>query len=163
MSVSLNGDYYTSPLNQFQESGNRRLIMQRASNITPEKIRWLRDKVIPLGKVTGIVGYPGQGKSLLTTDLAAAVSNAAAWPAGNSTVKRRHVIILSAEDSPSDMLVPRLAAAGADLRRINIVDAVNDGGAKRDFDLACDLQTLSKGFGRCGGSARWCGSSSSTR
>ena len=144
MSASLNGDYYTSPIDQFQESGNRRLIVQRASNIPPTKIPWLCDNVIPSGRVTGIVGYPGQGKSLLASDLAAAVSNGAAWPAGNSTAKRGRVIILSAEDHPSDTLVPRLTAAGADLTRISIVVAVKDGGAELDFDLGCDLRGLGK-------------------
>jgi putative DNA primase/helicase len=144
MSASLNGDYYTSPLDQFQESGNRRLIVQRASNIPPTKIPWLCDNVIPSGRVTGIVGYPGQGKSLLASDLAAAVSNGAAWPAGDSTIKRGRVIILSAEDPPSDTLVPRLMGADADLTRISIIEAVTDAGVKRDFELACDLQALGK-------------------
>ena len=144
MSASLNGDYYTVPLDQYQELGNCRLILRRASDITPEEIRWLCDKVIPLGRVTGIVGYPGQGKSLLTINLAATVSNGAAWPAGYSTVKRGRVIILSAEDSPSDTLVPRLVAAGADLTRISVVEAVKDGGAERDFDLGRDLRGLGK-------------------
>jgi AAA domain len=140
MSASLNGDYHTSPLDQYQESGNRRLIVRRASNIPPTKIRWLCDKLIPLGRVTGIVGYPGRGKSLLTIDLAAAVSNGAAWPAGNSTVKRGRVIILSAEDPPSDTIVPRLAAAGADLTRISVIEAVKAGGEVLHFDFARDLQ-----------------------
>jgi putative DNA primase/helicase len=121
-----------------------RLIIRRASNIVPEKIHWLRDKLIPMGRVTGIVGYPGQGKSLLTSHLAAAISTGAAWPAGNSRIKRARVIILSAEDPPGDTLVPRLMAAGADLRRISIIEAVKDAGAKRDFDFARDLQGLSK-------------------
>src|SRR5258708_4426704 len=89
------------------------IIMVRASDITPQKIDWLRDKVILNRRVTGIVGSPEQGKSLLTTDLAAAVSTGAPWPTGSSAGKRGQVIILSAEDHPDDTIVPRLKAAGA--------------------------------------------------
>jgi putative DNA primase/helicase len=121
------------------------IIMVRASDITPQKIDWLRDKVILNGRVTGIVGSPDQGKSLLTADLAAAVSTGAPWPTGSSAGKRGQVIILSDEDHPDDTIVPRLKAAGADLKRVRIIMAVTDGnGAKRIFNLATDLAQVGK-------------------
>lgn len=119
------------------------VIMTRASDITPERIDWLWPGIIASGSVTGIVGMPGIGKSQLVLDVAARVSTGRDWPGGASNGKPGQVIILSAEDSPSDTIVPRLIAAGADLDRIHIVMAVkDDGGLERVFDLGSDLNRL---------------------
>jgi putative DNA primase/helicase len=52
------------------------------------------------------------------------------------------VILLSAEDDPSDTIVPRLAAADADLDRIEIVKMVRQAGTDRMFSLVTDLDLL---------------------
>jgi putative DNA primase/helicase len=121
------------------------LVTLRASEITPKKVDWLREGVILSRRVTGIVGHSGEGKSLLTTDLAAAVSRGAPWPTDSAEGKDGWVIMLSAEDDPSDTIVPRLKAADADLDRIRIITSVRDGnGAKRYLTLASDLGRLGK-------------------
>jgi len=120
------------------------LVTLRASEITPKKVDWLREGVILSRRVTGIVGHPGEGKSLLTTDLAAAVSRGAPWPTDSAEGKDGWVIMLSAEDDPADTIVPRLKAADAALGRIRIITAVRDGGATRYLTLATDLKRLGK-------------------
>jgi putative DNA primase/helicase len=123
------------------------IIMTRVSDITPEKIEWLWPGIIASGRVTGIVGLPGIGKSQLVLDVAARVSTGRDWPGGASNGKPGQVIILSAEDNPSDTIVPRLIAAGADLDRIHIVMAVKDSdGVERTFNLAVDLDRLEKEY-----------------
>jgi hypothetical protein len=58
------------------------------------------------------------------------------------------VIILSAEDDAEDTIRPRLEAAGADLKRVFILDAIRepnrDGGlTTRPFNLTADIERLS--------------------
>jgi len=55
-----------------------------------------------------------------------------------------NVIIFNAEDGVDDTIVPRLIAAGADLERVHIVNAVllQDGKGRRTFNLQSDLALL---------------------
>jgi putative DNA primase/helicase len=130
--------------NKRQRGSASGLITLRASEITPKKVEWLREGVILNGRVTGIVGHPGQGKSLLITDLVAAVSRwDRPWPINGAGGKGGWCVMLAAEDDPADTIIPRLTAADADLDRVRIVTAVKDrNGAKRFLSLAADLKRL---------------------
>jgi hypothetical protein len=56
-----------------------------------------------------------------------------------------NVILFSDEDDPNDTLVPRLAAAGADLGRVHIIKMVrHDEQKERLFSLVTDLEALRK-------------------
>ena len=122
----------------------RRLYMRTASEIAVEPVAWLWPARIALGKLTLIAGEPGLGKSQLCAALAAAVSAGARWPQSEARAPAGSVVIFSAEDDASDTIVPRLAAAGAELARIDIVTAVTgDGNApRRAFSLQRDLDLL---------------------
>jgi RecA-family ATPase len=99
-----------------------------------EPVKWLWPGRVAIGKHTALAGEPGGGKSQLTIDLAARVSMGAKLPCGEGTASQGTVIILSAEDSDADTIVPRLHAAGADLGRVYIVKAVEtDEGGRRGF------------------------------
>ena len=75
----------------------------------------------------------------------------APFPCDEGTSLRGVVVILSAEDSAADTIVPRLHAAGADLGRINIVKAVEiDEGGRRAFNLQADLDALGRMIVRLG-------------
>ena len=50
------------------------------ATVERKKVNWLWPGRVPLGKVTLLVGDPGQGKSLLSLDIAARVTTGAAWP-----------------------------------------------------------------------------------
>ena len=106
-----------------------RVLTVRASEIVPEPVRWVWPGIIARGKVTGLVGHPGLGKSQVATDLAATVSTGRPWPAGIANESAGEVIVLSAEDDAADTGVPRLIAAGADRTRVHLVMAVEDGNA----------------------------------
>ena len=86
-------------------------------------LRWLWPRRIPLGKLTLIAGDPGLGKSLVTIDIAARVSKGSGFPDG-APCEPGDVIILSAEDDAEDTIRPRLDAAGADVSRIHLLEAV---------------------------------------
>jgi putative DNA primase/helicase len=68
-------------------------------------------------------------------------------PSGG-TAPLGNVIILSAEDTPEDTIVPRLNAVGADLSRIRIISMVSETRAgvssQRSFDLQLDLPALKR-------------------
>ncbi|MFZ0660874.1 MAG: AAA family ATPase, partial [Candidatus Binataceae bacterium] len=117
-------------------------IVINAALIKPEAVAWLSAGRIALGKLSLIVGDPGQGKSFITLDLAARLSSGRPWPDGAAGTESGDIIILSAEDSPADTIVPRLIASGADLSRVNILTAIKHGPTERQFSLQSDLPAL---------------------
>lgn len=117
------------------------------ADVKPERVRWLWPKRIPLGKITVLDGDPGLGKSTLTLDLAARVSTGSPLPDRVALDHRGAVLIVSAEDGIGDTIRPRLAAAGADLERITVLDSIQvpkrDGTVEeRPLVLPVDLDHL---------------------
>jgi putative DNA primase/helicase len=93
-----------------------------ASNVTIKSIKWAWQGYVPLGKVTIFEGDPGDGKSILTVDLTARWTSGQAMPDGQSHEGPWPVVMITAEDDPEDTVVPRLVAAGADLKLVRLVD-----------------------------------------
>jgi hypothetical protein len=128
-----------------EPQASRTIVMVPASEIAPERIDWIWPGIIASGRVTGLVGHPGLGKSQVAIDVAATVSTGRPWPGGIANGDARDVIILSAEDDAGDTIVPRLIAAGASRTRVHLVKAVKgDDGIERPFNLAVDLDRLAK-------------------
>jgi putative DNA primase/helicase len=126
---------------------NVELVMRAASAIKMEPVSWLWEGRMAIGKLCLVAGEPGLAKSQVTLWLAAAITRGGILPSGEKAPLGR-VIILSAEDTAEDTIVPRLKAVGADLDRINIISMVREtrGGvsAQRSFDLQLDLPALEK-------------------
>lgn len=91
-----------------------------------------------------LAGHPGLGKSQLTASMAAIVTTGGLWPVDKTRCERGNVVFFSAEDDAEDTIRPRLEAAGADLDRIFILDAVMEGNGTRPraFNLKADLPRL---------------------
>src|SRR5262249_24747052 len=53
-----------------------------------------------------------------------------------------NVILLTAEDDIKDTVIPRLMAAGADLKRVHIIKMMREAGKERMFSLVTDLHLL---------------------
>jgi AAA domain len=125
---------------------HRCLISRRASDIMPRDIEFLWVGRLACGKHTCIAGEPGTGKSQLSIAIAAAISTGGEWPCDEGRAPLGNVIMLNAEDFADDTIVPRLIAAGADLARIHIVNAVatTAGANKAVFNLQTDLCLLEK-------------------
>ena len=117
------------PLDKIRETRESNLIVMRASDVQPERIRWLWQDRIPLGKPTVFAGDGGIGKTMLLILIAACVSRGRTWPCDEGKAPCGSVVILSAEDDPADTIVPRLIAADADCEKVHIVSAV-----RRDDD-----------------------------
>lgn len=108
--------------------------------ITP--VEWVWPGYVPRGALTIIDGDPGDGKSVLTLDLAARWSTGALMPDGSPNPGPMHVVLVSAEDDPM-VIAMRLRAAGAELSRLHMLVSVRTAlGDVRPFDLAVDLPLL---------------------
>ncbi|MFO0839907.1 MAG: AAA family ATPase [Phycisphaerae bacterium] len=126
-----------------------RAVIVRMSEVEPTELRWLWPGRIPLGKLTLVAGDPGLGKSFVTLDLVARVTRGARWPDNSQAgAPIGGAVILSAEDDPADTIRPRLDAAGADVSRVALLQAVRtpdpDTGGTRSlpFTLASDMDAL---------------------
>jgi len=95
-----------------------------ASAIPARGVQWLWTERVPLGKLTILAGQAGQGKSQLTATIAAGVSKGS-MP-GALVHNAANVLMISAEDDPSDTIVPRLLAVEADLDRVQLLDLRGD-------------------------------------
>jgi putative DNA primase/helicase len=95
------------------------------SRITAKPLKPLWPGALYAGKVTVIAGIPGDGKSLLSQDIAARISVAGSWPCGAGTFRAERVVLLTAEDDPSDTIRPRLDVAGANTEFIELVQGVS--------------------------------------
>src|SRR5436189_5718856 len=80
---------------------------------------WLWPGRIPLGAITTLVGYGGEGKSFLACAVASAVSRGGTFPDG-SPAPEGGVVIMAGEDSPSKLRL-RYTANGADLPQVKLL------------------------------------------
>ena len=120
-------------------------ILVNLSRVQREEVKWLWPDRIPLGRLTGIVGDPGVGKSWLTLAVGAAVTKGAALPGQESHGESGRVLLLTTEDGLSDTVVPRLDDMGADLGRVTVLTAVRDAkGNERHPSLLTDIPEMEK-------------------
>lgn len=104
------------------------------SDVKAEAIKWLWKPFVPIGEFTIIEGIEGLGKSWLTCALACAVAGGNNLPFGDGEpLEPGNVLMLSAEDSLSHTVKPRLVSMGANLERIFAIDEVFSFSDFKDF------------------------------
>jgi putative DNA primase/helicase len=113
-----------------------------ASEVKMTGIKWLWPDRFAIGKLGIIAGLPDEGKGQTLAFVAAQVTNAGPWPMNEGQAPSGSVLVFSDEDDPNDTLVPRFAAAGADLSRIHIIKMVRASDKSRMFSLISDLDAL---------------------
>ena len=96
------------------------ICIRQASTYTVEPINWLWPGWLARGKVHILAGAPGTGKTSIAMALGATITTGARWPDG-TPAEPGEVLMWSGEDDPSDTLIPRLMAVGADLERVHII------------------------------------------
>jgi putative DNA primase/helicase len=156
------GPDYLSPIEAYEDDGapptqpakrpiNGHAVMgevfyRSMSEVESRAIDWLWPGRFAKGKVSMIVGNPGLGKSQVCASIVSVVSNGGTWPVDRLPCGHGSVLILSAEDDPEDTIRPRLEAAGANLDKVFILDAIRvdrqDGPGKRGFDLTMDIAKM---------------------
>jgi hypothetical protein len=144
------------------------------AEVAPQPLHWLWPGGIPSGKLTVLDGDPGLGKSTLLLDLVARLTTARPLPDASSAATPpslvgkgdgglgpasasappptpdswlptpANVLLLSAEDSLADTILPRLSAAGADLERVFCLSTVEVPSGPRLPRLPDDLYGLSQ-------------------
>jgi AAA domain-containing protein len=137
-------DFWTPDDPPAQEAGKSKsqLKTTAASLLKVRNIDFIWPLRLARGKHTMIAGIGGLGKSQLVYWIVSTISTGGKWPDGGKAPKGS-CIILSAEDGPEDVMVPRLIAAGADLDKIHIVRAtVDEKGHEAKFNLQLDLFKL---------------------
>lgn len=118
------------------------LLLTSASDVKQEPIEWLWPGHFAIGKIGGVAGVQGDGKSQTMCYIAATVSRGGNWPEGRKAPKGK-VLLLSAEDDPADTIVPRLEAAGADLHNCALLPSVlTTKGKARTLDLGADIDRI---------------------
>jgi putative DNA primase/helicase len=121
---------------------------QQAANEPPRPnvrhaapIEWLWPGRVARGKLTIIAGAPGSGKSALAVGIAAAVSSGGAWPCGEGSAAQG-LVVLICPDGDTDVLDPRLRAAGADLDRVRMLRVEAEADSAGPFNLGHELKQL---------------------
>jgi putative DNA primase/helicase len=72
------------------------------------------------------------------------VSTGGKWPDGSNGIPAGNVIMLTAEDCLDQTIVPRLIAAGADLKRVFVLRKIRKDNKERMFLLNEDLEELER-------------------
>lgn len=119
------------------------VLLVPATSIRATPIRWLWRGWLARGKLHVLAGSPGTGKTTIALSLAATITNGGYLPDGSRAVAG-NVLVWSGEDDPGDTLKPRLAAAGANMRRVFFVGDVGLGEESRPFDPSRDMAGLER-------------------
>ncbi|MCI0464974.1 MAG: AAA family ATPase [Gemmataceae bacterium] len=97
-----------------------------ANQVVAQAVSWLWPKRLPLGKLLILDGDPDLGKSMLALDLCARLSTGRPFPDGSPSPGPANALVLSAEDSAADTIVPRLVRLGADTQRVFVWQRQDD-------------------------------------
>jgi len=113
--------------------------LTRLAGVQARKQRWAWDGRVPEGQVTLLVGDGGLGKSTCALDLAARVTRGQL--PGECKGEPRAIIVITAEDDLQATMLPRLAAAGADLELAYSLTMTDDDG-EAGLTLPGDIDAL---------------------
>lgn len=114
-------------------------------NVKEKPLLWLWKNRIPQNKVTIFGGNPDAGKSLVSLDLTARLSQGRDFPDGEKNdLGPVEVALLFCEDDVADTVKPRLMAAGADCSKVYRVfgSAFDPDGSKKERHIAFDTDLL---------------------
>src|SRR6516164_7723789 len=125
-----------------EEAEDDDLVIAAADELEMCGVDWLWPGRFARGKFGLIAGLPDMGKGQIAAFIAAAVTAGVELPCDEGSAPQGNVIWFNAEDGARDTVLPRLVAAGADLKRIILVNGARVGGVEKMFSLVTDLQLL---------------------
>jgi hypothetical protein len=104
-------------------------VLVAMNSVRPSPVSWLWTHWLPLGTLAVLDGDPGLGKSTLTLDLTARITQGWEMPpeGGGCSEEPAAVLLLSAEDDPEQTIRPRLDAANADPSRVHFFQSITEG------------------------------------
>ncbi len=121
---------------------NRQLVVVKASDVEPEEIQWLWHERLALGKLSLMVGNPGQGKSYASCALAAAITRGGKLPSHEGDVVQGDVLMFAVEDGIADTIRPRLDIVEANASKVHIVPGKKENGKDKHISLETDLDLI---------------------
>jgi putative DNA primase/helicase len=122
--------------------GRRRGVFVDLSNSDPiEEVDWLWTDFVAIGEVTTIFGHEGLKKSFIVAWMAAMVTRGTAPPWITGKARRGRVIMLTAEGGVRRAR-RRLKAAGADMDRVRILQAVRNDDDEMAFNIKRDADVI---------------------
>lgn len=137
------------PVEAKTETGQpqRQAVLVNFEDMEVEKIEWLWEQRIPLGMLSLVTGDPDLGKSTVTLDIASRISRGGVWPDNPEYRARKgNVVMMSTEDDPTKIILPRLIAANADISKVTYLKCVetreDDMLREKGFDLQVDIDVL---------------------
>ena len=125
-----------------QDPGHRRIELTSADSIKPRPVFWLWKNRLALGTLGLLAGREGVGKSTLGYWIAARITQGELF--GHFQNTPRAVLVCATEDSWEHTIVPRLMAAGADLRLVYRVEVITSDNFTVDLSLPQDLAGVEK-------------------
>jgi hypothetical protein len=99
----------------------RRLKTVKLSEVSAREVQWLWQNYIPLGALTILEGEEGLGKTWLLCVIASATAQGYGLP-NNPATESATVLMMSAEDSLSMVIKPRLESINAPCEKIIAID-----------------------------------------
>ncbi|MEP7037976.1 MAG: AAA family ATPase, partial [Acidobacteriota bacterium] len=121
-------DFTDTPNQKKEKSPLRPLKTVKMSDVKAEKVEWLWNPFVPIGTLTLIDGEEGIGKSLIALQgLGCAVANGKKIDTSGGVLSFiaadvSNVLLMSAEESLSFVVKPRLQAVGAPCERFIAID-----------------------------------------
>lgn len=110
------------------------------SEIVREEISWIFESYAAKGKITGLSGEPGEGKSLVSLDWAARYTTGRGWPDGTPALQKPgKVLVFATEDDAADTILPRFLAAKGDPTKLLRLRLDNDKGFYFDDPSHLDI------------------------
>jgi hypothetical protein len=129
--------------------GHKTVELVCAADVVIRPKNWLWTGHLLRGAQELLAGIPGVGKSQVQCSYIASATAGSPWPDGTPGT-RIGVIMLTAEDALEDEVVPRLIAAGADLKLVHILKWIKTDNQRRQSLLAEDLDELERVASRLG-------------
>jgi hypothetical protein len=114
----------------------------KASAVPLRAVRWRWPGHIACGELEILTGVPDIGKSQIHCSYIAIVTAGRDWPDKAKGSSPCDVVMLTAEDNAAHTVCPRLAAAGANLDRVHILNKIRKDNRSRMFLLQEDLDVL---------------------
>ena len=130
------------------QSVGRRMVLTKASEIKPRRVRWLWRNRLALGTLGLLAGREGLGKSSIGYSIAAEITRGLL--PGEYFGAPRDVLVCASEDSWEFTIVPRLIAAGAALERVHRVEVLAADDIHVGLSLPRDLRAVEEAVHRTG-------------
>jgi hypothetical protein len=122
----------------------------KAEDVQMKQKDWLWEGHLLRGALELLTGEPGFGKSQIQIHYVACATAGLPWPDGAPAIEPVNVIMVTAEDALDTDVVPRLKAAGADLKRVHMLKYIKVDNRNRQFLLAEDLANLEQCIAQIG-------------